>query len=169
MLLGVGFATRFFTFRGCVDRMLTMSLLDYPCTGGFSVKPSAREDTQKRMRRVLHFFGKAAASQALRRSSLVLQLTSGVETFMSTEPAAGGTPIIVELHKGKVHEILNTALQRLLKAIHCVPRLYARQPQAPHFMMNAAAAGATIQDAAMPAAGGDVTAACGVQYFEHFA
>ena len=100
-----------------------MSLLNYPCAGGLSVKPSAREESQKRIKRVLNFFGKPSACQALRRGSLVLQLTSCVETFMSEGPATGGMPVVVELHKGKVHDMLNTTLQRLIEGVYLDPQL----------------------------------------------
>ena len=45
--------TRFFTFRGCVDRMLTMALLGLP--NALEVKSSARESTHKRLKKVRHF------------------------------------------------------------------------------------------------------------------
>ena len=48
--------SRFFSFRGAVDRMLTMSLLNFPATGGFSTKLIAREEGLKRVKRVRHFF-----------------------------------------------------------------------------------------------------------------
>ena len=81
--------TRFFSFRGAVDRMLTMALLNLPATGGLSTKTSAREVGQKRLKRVSRWFSKPASPQALRRDSLVLQLTSAMEAFMSTNPKEG--------------------------------------------------------------------------------
>jgi hypothetical protein len=107
--------SRFFTFRGCVDRMLTLALLEFPATGGLNLKPSAREDSQKRVKRVRHFFTKSAAGQALRRASLVLQLTSGVEGFMSAKPKEGSPPTVVAIQQGRAHDILNLRLQHLLE------------------------------------------------------
>ena len=46
--------TRFFTFRACVDRMLTMALLKFP-QNGLKPKATARETAQKRMTKVKHF------------------------------------------------------------------------------------------------------------------
>ena len=93
--------TRFFSFRAAVDRMLTLSLLQFPATGGLCTKPSAREVTQKRITRERKFFGKPASGQALRRASLVLQLTAGVEAFMSAIPKHGEIPTLVALQHGK--------------------------------------------------------------------
>ena len=115
--------TRFFSFRCCVDNMLAMSLLDFPCAGGFSVKNSARDESQKRLRRVLSFFSKSPAWQALRRANLVLQLTAAVEKLMSASPASGGIPVIVAIHKGDVHAELKTTLQRLIEVMHIDPFL----------------------------------------------
>ena len=81
-----------FSFRGAMDRMLTMALLNLPATGGLCTKTTAREVGQKRIKRVSHWFSKTASAQALRRDSLVLQLTSVMETFMSTNPKEGDPP-----------------------------------------------------------------------------
>ena len=112
-----------FSFRAVVDRMLTLYLLKFPATGGLRTKPSAREVAQKRITRIQKFFCKSAVGQALRRDSLVLQLTSGVEAFMSTIPKDGEIPTLVALQQGKAHDILNKRLQRLLDVMHLDPDL----------------------------------------------
>ena len=114
--------TRFFTFRGAVNRMLTMALLGFP-QDGLSIKKTAAEISTKRMKRVKIFFGRPAAAQALRRASLVLQLTAGVEAFMSAQPQAGDPPTVVALQQGKAHEVLESRLQHLLKVLHYDPDL----------------------------------------------
>ena len=115
--------TRFFSFRCSVDKMLTLSLLDVPATGGLQTKSSAREVGQKRLKRVSHWFGKKVSSQALRRSSLVLQLTSFVEAFMSRNPKEGEPPILVSIHQKKAHEELRRLLRHLLTVMHQDPDL----------------------------------------------
>ena len=103
--------------------MLTLYLLQFPATGVLRTKPSARELALKRITRIQKFFRKSASGQALRRDSLVLQLTSGVEAFMSAIPKDGEIPTLVALQQGKAHEILNKRLQRLLDVVHLDPDL----------------------------------------------
>ena len=100
-----------------------MALLDIPATGGFITKTSAREVGQKRLKRVSHWFPKPASPQALRRDSLVLQLTSAMESFMSTNPKEGDVPIVVAIQQGKAHDLLNNRLQHLLEVVHYDPDL----------------------------------------------
>ena len=94
--------TRFFTFRNCVDRMLTMALLKFP-QGGLGIKCTAREEGQKRIKKLKRFFAQPAACQALRRDSLVLQLTGGIEAFMSRRPKEGEPPTAVAVQRGEAH------------------------------------------------------------------
>ena len=98
-------------------------MLDVPATGGLSTKTSAREVSQKRSKLVSHWFKKPAARQALRRDSLVLQLTSALEIFVSTNPKEGDPPIVVVIHQRKAHELLNELLQHLLEILHYDPDL----------------------------------------------
>ena len=109
--------TRFFTFRICVDHMLTMVLLNLP-QAGLVTKSSAREVSQKRLKKVRSFFAKPSASQALRRASLILQLTGGIEAFMSRRPREGEPPTIVAIQKYKAHDIVDERLQHLLENMH---------------------------------------------------
>ena len=96
--------SRFFTFRDCTDRMLTMLLIGMPAHAlkVRGVKP--RKENQKRLGNVLLFFKHPEAPQALRRISLTFQLTGGVEAMVSEMqaircviPAAGKTPPLVRL------------------------------------------------------------------------
>ena len=116
--------TRFFTFRRCVDCMTAMDLLKFPLQG-FQVKATARERTQARIEKVRTFFGKPLASQVLRRASLVLQLTSAVEAYISKEPNPdkGEPPKLVELLKLKAHVIVDEKLQHLLENLCTYPDL----------------------------------------------
>ncbi|CAK0870746.1 unnamed protein product [Prorocentrum cordatum] len=81
--------TRFFTFRGVVDQMLTMHFVDMPKN----------------------------AFVLLRRASMVLQLTGGVEALTCAEPKPGALPTVVVLAKGAAHEVVNERLQRLLSTM----------------------------------------------------
>ena len=100
-----------------------MALLNLPATGGLCTKTSAREVGQKRIKRVSHWFSKTASAQALRRDSLVLQLTSAMEAFMSTDPKEGDPPIVVAIQQGQAHDLLNHRLQDLLEVVHNDPDL----------------------------------------------
>ena len=68
------------------------------------------------------FFSHREAPQELRRASLVLQLTGGVEALTaarSTKLEHGGDePVIVSLVKGKAQDIVVTRLRRILGAMH---------------------------------------------------
>ena len=99
-----------------------MDLLRMP-RAALAVKSSAREITQKRLKNVHSFFKKWSASQALRRASLILQLTGGVEGFVSAEPKEGAPPTVAAILQGQAHAIVNERLQRLLGAMHHDPDL----------------------------------------------
>ena len=71
--------SRFFTFRACVVRMLTMHMIGL-VKHAFQVrKVKPRKENQKRLKNVHDFFRHPEAGQTLRRTSLALQLTSRVE------------------------------------------------------------------------------------------
>ena len=74
--------TRFFTFRSCIDRLLGMVLLGVTDTA-LTMKSSARQESQVRLRKVKQFLASPDGGQALRRSNLVMQLTGPIEAFMS--------------------------------------------------------------------------------------
>ena len=116
--------SRFFTFRGCVDRMLTMSLIDMP-SHAFkvrSIKP--RKENQKRLRAVHGFFKHAEAPQTLRRTCLAFQLTGGVEAMVSANPATGDTPVVVRLVRGDATDCLTVRCQDMFAAMAtCDPLL----------------------------------------------
>ena len=113
-----------------------MALLNFPATGGLQTKTSARDVALKRLKRVGHWFAKPAASQALCRSNLVLQLTSVVEAFMSRNPKEGEPPIVVELQQRKAHEELRGLLRHLLIVIRQDPDLNCKQPQARYLQLQ---------------------------------
>ena len=106
--------SRFFTFRGCVDRMLTMSFIDMP-KNAFkvrSIKP--RQENSKRLKAVDNFFKHAEAPQTLRRTCLAFQLTGGVEAITSTNPTTGDTPTVVRLLRGEATACLEHRCQDML-------------------------------------------------------
>ena len=110
--------TRFFTFRGCVDRMLLMALLEFPVeVSGVKL----RDESMKRLRKIQNFFRKPDRLQALRRASLSLQLTGGVDGVMATKE--GDRPSAVKLCNFEVHELVEQRLARLLGTLCLDPEL----------------------------------------------
>ena len=96
--------SRFFTFRACVDRMLTMALILMP-KHVFKVRPiKPRAENQKRLNAVLGFFQHPEAPGTLRRTCLAFQLTGGVEAIVSANPSTGDTPTIVRLARRETTE-----------------------------------------------------------------
>jgi hypothetical protein len=70
--------SRFFTFRGCCDKMNTMELLGLPqafVVRGVHVRPEG----QTRLRRIRAFFDRPSGVQALKRACLVLHITGAAE------------------------------------------------------------------------------------------
>ena len=116
--------SRFFTFRGCVDRMLTMSFIDMP-KHAFKVRTmKPRQENQKRIRAVESFFKHAEAPQTLRRTCLAFQLTGGVEAMASANPATGDTPVVVRLVRGEATTLLEGRCQDMFAAMAtCDPLL----------------------------------------------
>jgi len=115
--------TRFFTFRGCIDRMLSMHLLDIPKHVLVLEKTKPRELNRKRLQAVHSFFSHPEAGQELRRASMVLQLTGGVEAVTARVPKAGELPVLVSLAQGSAHKVVSERLQRLLSVMYKDPRL----------------------------------------------
>jgi len=116
--------SRFFTFRGCIDRMLTMSLIDMP-KHAFKVRTmQPRKENQKRLRAVESFFKHAEAPQTLRRTCLAFQLTGGVEAMASANPATGDTPVVVRLVRGDATTCMEERCQDMFGAMAtCDPSL----------------------------------------------
>ena len=79
--------SRLFTFRACVDKMIAMFLLGM-VKHVLILRTKPREEQASRLKKVLRFFSHQETSQVLRRASLSLQLTGGVEAFVS--PTRGG-------------------------------------------------------------------------------
>ena len=104
--------TRFFTFRNCTDRMLTMELIGMPPFKVRSVKP--RKQNQKRLRNVNKCFNHSEAPQMLRRTSLCFQLTGGVEAMVSEVPAPGKPPPLVRLCNNEATKLVEARLRTLL-------------------------------------------------------
>ena len=109
--------SRFFTFRDCIDRMLTMSLIDMPRKGLIvrSVKP--RKENQARLKAVHGFFQHAEAPQTLRRTCLAFQLTGGVEAAVTTNPTTKDVPPVVRLLRRDVTGVLEERLQQVFSGI----------------------------------------------------
>ena len=116
--------TRFFTFRTSVDAMLTMMILDFP-DAGLTIKTTARDENKRRVTKVKRFFRNPGAMQALKRDSLVLQITAVAEAFLSRIPAEGEPPIVVRILKDELHDLVNGQVWSVLGNLHRDPKLHA--------------------------------------------
>ena len=107
--------TRFFSYRVIIDAMLTMDLIGMPLEVFKLNKIKPREENQKRLKSVRNFFSDPEAKQVLRRASLVLQLTGGLEAFTAAKPKqeGEGPPPVVAFLKGEAHALVEERLQRL--------------------------------------------------------
>ena len=115
--------TRFFTFRKVIDAMLTMDIIGLPQSLLKLGKVNPQEDNKKRLKLVVRFFEKAEGKQALRRASLVLQLTGGLEAMTASKDKEGAQPKIVGMVKGEAHNLVVKRLQRLFGVLHNDPLL----------------------------------------------
>ena len=97
--------------------MLAMHLIGVPKNVFRLRSTRPREENTKRLSFVQKFFADPEAAQALRRSSLVLQLSGGVEALTASIPREGEEPVIVALVKGAAHDIVNSRLRRLFRAM----------------------------------------------------
>ena len=110
--------TRFFTFRGNVDRVLSMHLIRMPPNVFRLTTTKPQEQNRQRLSLVQGFFSHVEAPQELRRASLVLQMTGGVEALTARKPRSGEEPVMVSLVKGAAQNIGVTRLRRILGAMH---------------------------------------------------
>ena len=110
--------TRFFTFRKVIDAMLTMDIIGLPQKLLKLGQIQPQEDNKKRLKLVARFFEKAEGKQALRRASLVLQLTGGLEAMTAAKPKEGAQPKIVDIVKGAAHNLVVKRLQLLFCVLH---------------------------------------------------
>ena len=115
--------TRFFTFRGCIDEMLTMDLINMPLEVFVLRNVKPREDNQKRLNAVRAFFSEEEAKQVLRRSSMVLQLTGGLEALTAAKPKEGQPPKVVTLATDVATDLITYRLCRLFHAMPDGPLL----------------------------------------------
>jgi len=92
---------------------------------GARAATGAQPQNQLRLKKVLRFFANRDCDQALRRSSLVLQLTGGVEAFMSKGEKDGEEPKVVSLVRGVVHLEVLRRLRRIMAELHRDPVLDA--------------------------------------------
>ena len=80
-----------------------------------STKP--REENNKRLNLAQGFFSHREAPQELRRASLVLQLTGGIEALTAARRTklehGGDDPVIVSLVKGRAQDIVVARLRRI--------------------------------------------------------
>ena len=115
--------TRFFTFRENIDRMLAMHLIGAPSRVIKLVSTKPREENKKRLTLVHGFFSHAEAAQTLRRASLALQLSGGVEALTARRTVHSEEPMIVRLSKGAAQDLVVQRLRRLFAALHQGPVL----------------------------------------------
>ena len=110
--------TRFFTSRGNLDRMLIMHLIGMPPSVFRLVSTQPREENKKRLNLVQGFVKHLEAPHELRRASLVLQITGGVEALTAKHATSTGEPVMVSLVKGAAQDIVVTRLRRILGAMN---------------------------------------------------
>lgn len=115
--------TRFFTSRGNLDRMINVHLIVMPPIVFRVVSTKPREGDKGRPSLVQGFLSHPEAPQVLRRASLVLQLSGGVEALAATKPLPGEEPVAVSLVEGAAQAIVVTRLRRLMGAMHLGPAL----------------------------------------------
>jgi len=99
--------------------MLTMHLLGLPQAAFVVQGVVPRKENQKRLRNIQTFFADGRCMQALRRASLVLQLTGGVESMMATK----NVPSVVRIVNGEAHGSISDRLGHLLGVMHRDPNL----------------------------------------------
>ncbi len=97
--------------------MLRMALLDFPDKALKVQGVVLGKDNAKRLQIIRKLFASAAGLQALRRASLCLQLTGGVEAVLAAKPCSDHPPPVVGVANGVVHELVATRLSRLLGAL----------------------------------------------------
>ena len=115
--------TRFFTFRKCTDKMLTMDIIGMPPHVILLHKVRPREDNSKRIKVVTKFFTDPEAKQVMRRTCLNFQLTGGLEALSATNPKQGETPPVVKFSRGEGHMLVSNRLQRLFGVLSNDPLL----------------------------------------------
>ena len=117
--------SRFFTFRGATDRMLAMHLVGFPINALSlpATVAAAREESRKRVLRVLSFFRHAEAAQCLRRTALCFQVTGGVEALVTASRKTTEPPIAVRLLRGAADEVVAHRVSRILGAMPLDPTL----------------------------------------------
>ena len=115
--------TRFFTFRKVIDAMLTMDIIGLPRNLLKLGKIKPQQENQKRLKLVVRFFDRPEGKQALRRASLVLQLTGGLEAMTASNDKEGAPPKIVAMVKGEARKLIVYRLQRLFGVLHKDPLL----------------------------------------------
>ena len=69
------------------------------------------------------FFFRPAAKQALRRASLILQRTGGLEAMASSTNKEGEPPQIVSFVKGDGHTLVMHRLRRMFDVVRTDPLL----------------------------------------------
>ena len=118
--------TRFWTFRGGVDRMLPFSLLRVALVVLQLPTKNPRPQNQRRLRVVRGFLSDPVSVQYLRRTSLCLQLI-GLATSVTgqTVEERHELPLAVRLARGEIDELVESRLRWLLVRLHYDPSVNA--------------------------------------------
>ena len=103
--------TRFCTFQNIIDAMLTMELIGMPQVVFRLARIRPREENQRQLKNVSDFFRQEEAKQLVRRASLVLQLTGGLEASTASNPDEGQPPPILHFATGDAHSNLQFRLR----------------------------------------------------------
>ena len=121
--------SRFFTYRGCQDRMFVMKLIDMVKHALRVRKTKPRKENQKRINSVINFYGHRESYQTLATGCITFQLTGGIEAVVSEVPKdredkygdeapdAYEPPPLVRLCHGEAEDIINARLQRIIASM----------------------------------------------------
>lgn len=113
--------SRFFTYRDCQDRMLTMKMIGMVKHTLRVRKTKPRKDNQKRINNVLNFLGHDESYQTLATGCMTFQLTSGVETMVSEVPKDRHDryepPPIVRLCNDAAVDIVHARLRKIMASM----------------------------------------------------
>ena len=110
--------------------MLIMHLTGVPLNVFRVVSTQPREEHKKRLNLLQGVVNHREAPDELRRASLVLQMTGGVEAMVAKHAASTGDPVMVSLVKGSAQNIVVTRLRRILEQCTRTRRWTLVQPRA---------------------------------------
>ena len=110
--------TRFWTFRGAIDRMLCMLLTGADVHALRLTGRQPRPENQRRLKAVHGFLADNRARQYLRRCSLRLRLTAVATSIMGQTATKHPLPLLVWLARREVQDEVAVKLRSIICALH---------------------------------------------------